>query len=57
MVADKRYDDHLLEDFTEADFDAMDQFIVHSRDLDFSYAAIKQLEGKYLVQNRVTGKI
>ncbi len=23
----------------------------------FSYAAVKQLEGKYLVQNRVTGEI
>ncbi|MDU0111651.1 class 1a ribonucleoside-diphosphate reductase subunit alpha [Psychrosphaera aquimarina] len=57
MVADKRYDEHLLEDFTEAEFDEIDKFIVHSRDLDFSYAAVKQLEGKYLVQNRVTGKI
>lgn len=57
MVGDKRYDEHLLSDFTEAEFDAMDQFIVHNRDLDFSYAAVKQLEGKYLVQNRVTGEI
>lgn len=57
MVADKRYDEHLLEDFTEAEFDAMDEFMVHNRDLDFSYAAVKQLEGKYLVQNRVTGEI
>lgn len=57
MVEDKRYDEHLLEDYTAADFDEMDKFIVHSRDLDFSYAAVKQLEGKYLVQNRVTGKI
>ncbi|GAB2993049.1 class 1a ribonucleoside-diphosphate reductase subunit alpha [Psychrosphaera aestuarii] len=57
MVADKRYDEHLLADFTEAEFDAMDEFMVHNRDLDFSYAAVKQLEGKYLVQNRVTGEI
>ena len=57
MVGDKRYDEHLLSDFTEAEFDAMDQFIVHNRDLDFSYAAVKQLEGKYLVQNRVSGEI
>ena len=57
MVADDRYDEHLLSDYTEAEFDAMDQFIVHARDLDFSYAAVKQLEGKYLVQNRVTGEI
>lgn len=57
MVADSRYDEHLLSDYTEAEFDQMDKFIVHDRDLDFSYAAVKQLEGKYLVQNRVTGKI
>ena len=35
----------------------MNSFIDHSRDLNFSYAAVKQLEGKYLVQNRVTGAI
>ena len=57
MVADDRYDEHLLADYTEAEFDAMDAFIKHERDLDFSYAAVKQLEGKYLVQNRVTGDI
>ena len=32
-------------------------FIDHWRDMTFSYAAVKQLEGKYLVQNRVTGEI
>lgn len=31
--------------------------IDHNRDMDFSYAAVKQLEGKYFVQNRVTGAI
>ena len=35
----------------------MDNMINHWRDMDFSYAAVKQLEGKYLVQNRVTGEI
>ncbi|MFA0698854.1 ribonucleotide reductase N-terminal alpha domain-containing protein, partial [Vibrio sp. 10N.222.49.C9] len=29
----------------------------HRRDLNFSYAAVKQLEGKYFVQNRVTKEI
>lgn len=57
LVADGRYDEHLLADYSEAEFDAMDEFLVHNRDLDFSYAAVKQLEGKYLVQNRVTGQI
>ena len=35
----------------------MNGFIDHWRDMNFSYAAVKQLEGKYLVQNRVTGEI
>ncbi|RBO83532.1 MULTISPECIES: class 1a ribonucleoside-diphosphate reductase subunit alpha [Marinomonas] len=57
LVAQKRYDGHLLEDYSEADFEQMNGFIDHSRDMNFSYAAVKQLEGKYLVQNRVTGEI
>ena len=52
-----KYDKHITEDYTEAEFDLMDQMIDHSRDMDFSYAAVKQLEGKYFVQNRVTGAI
>ena len=52
-----KYDRHLLEDYTAEDFAAMDGFIDHWRDMNFSYAAVKQLEGKYLVQNRVTGEI
>lgn len=57
MVEDQRYDQHLLEDYTAEEFAAMDEFIDHSRDMNFSYAAVKQLEGKYLVQNRVTGEV
>ncbi|ALQ08221.1 ribonucleotide-diphosphate reductase subunit alpha [Pseudoalteromonas sp. Bsw20308] len=57
MVEDKRYDAHLLVDYTEQELDELDAYLDHSRDLNFSYAAVKQLEGKYLVQNRVTGKI
>jgi len=57
MVAEHRYDEHLLEDFSEAEFDQMDEIVDHWRDMNFSYAAVKQLENKYLVQNRVTGDI
>lgn len=57
MVDDQRYDAHLLSDYSEDDFKKMDAFIDHSRDMTFSYAAVKQLEGKYLVQNRVTGEV
>ncbi|MBU2021216.1 MAG: ribonucleoside-diphosphate reductase subunit alpha, partial [Gammaproteobacteria bacterium] len=57
LVEQKRYDAQLLEKYTEEDFNELNTFIDHSRDMDFSYAAVKQLEGKYLVQNRVTGAI
>ena len=56
LVEMKKYDQHLLTDYSEAEFDQMESFIDHSRDMNFSYAAVKQLEGKYLVQNRVTGE-
>ncbi len=56
MVEQQKYDQHLLSDYSEAEFEAMNGFLDHSRDMDFSYAAVKQLEGKYLVQNRVTGE-
>lgn len=52
-----KYDAHLLSDYSREEFDELDEYIDHERDLGFSYAAVKQLEGKYLVQNRVTREI
>ncbi|MGK0305187.1 MAG: ribonucleoside-diphosphate reductase alpha chain [Gammaproteobacteria bacterium] len=57
MVDKGKYDQHLLKDYTDAEFDEMDEYLDHWRDMNFSYAAVKQLEGKYLVQNRVSGEI
>lgn len=52
-----KYDRHLLEDYTQAEYEELNAHLDHWRDMNFSYAAVKQLEGKYLVQNRVTGEI
>jgi len=52
-----KYDPHLLADYSRAEFDELNSHIDHWRDMNFSYAAVKQLEGKYLVQNRVTRQI
>ncbi|AHN28220.1 Ribonucleotide reductase of class Ia (aerobic), alpha subunit [Snodgrassella alvi wkB2] len=52
-----KYDKHILEDYSRTEFDELNDCIEHNRDLTFSYAAVKQLEGKYLVQNRVTKQI
>ena len=57
LIEKGKYDQHLLEDYTPEEFAVMDGFIDHWRDMNFSYAAVKQLEGKYLVQNRVSGEI
>lgn len=52
-----RYDAHILADYAEAEFNELNDYIDHSRDLNFAYAAVKQLEGKYLVQNRVAKEV
>ncbi|MBY6106120.1 class 1a ribonucleoside-diphosphate reductase subunit alpha [Ferrimonas balearica] len=57
LVQARRYDEHLLADYSREEFDELNAYIDHWRDMKFSYAAIKQLEGKYLVQNRVTGEV
>lgn len=57
MVQLGKYDAELMRSYTREDFDAMNAFIDHNRDLTFSYAAVNQLQGKYLLQNRVSGEI
>ena len=52
-----KYDHHIIADYSREEFDELNAYIDHSRDMTFSYAAVKQLEGKYLVQNRVTRQI
>ncbi|MCS4533627.1 class 1a ribonucleoside-diphosphate reductase subunit alpha [Neisseria montereyensis] len=52
-----KYDSHILSDYNREEFDELNDYIDHNRDMTFSYAAVKQLEGKYLVQNRVTHQI
>ncbi|MFH7566489.1 class 1a ribonucleoside-diphosphate reductase subunit alpha [Oceanimonas smirnovii] len=52
-----KYDQHILADYSRAELETLNDRLHHDRDMNFSYAAIKQLEGKYLVQNRVTGDI
>ncbi|ANS85587.1 class 1a ribonucleoside-diphosphate reductase subunit alpha [Vibrio scophthalmi] len=57
LVEMGKYDSHILEDYTKAELNELGAYLQHTRDLDFSYAAVKQLEGKYFVQNRVSGEI
>lgn len=57
MTEAGKYDSHILQDYERAEFDELNDYIDHNRDLNFAYAAVKQLEGKYLVQDRVTKQV
>ncbi len=51
------YDKEILEKYTEEEIDLIESFVDHNRDMNFAYAGIKQMESKYLVQNRVTKRV
>jgi len=51
------YDPQIIQDYSTAELAELNDYMDHGRDMNFSYAAVKQLEGKYLVQNRVTKQI
>jgi len=36
MVSDNRYDKHLIEDYSEAEFNELNDYLVHDRDMNFS---------------------
>ena len=56
-VATGLYTKDLLEWYTEADWNKMNDMLDHDKDQEYSYAAIEQLIEKYLVKNRSTKEI
>jgi len=51
------YDAGLLAAYSAEEWNILNNYIEHRRDENFTYAAMEQWRGKYLVQNRVTGEI
>jgi ribonucleoside-diphosphate reductase alpha chain len=51
------YDDQILVKYTSEEINKLDSFIRHARDDEFTYVAMEQMRGKYLVQNRNTETI
>jgi ribonucleoside-diphosphate reductase alpha chain len=51
------YDSQILDTYTKAEFNKLNNYIKHQRDNTLTYAAMEQFRGKYLVQNRVTKQI
>ena len=53
----KVYDPELLEKYQKKDFDRMENWLNHERDYTFTYAGLRQVIDKYLVQDRSSGEI
>jgi ribonucleoside-diphosphate reductase alpha chain len=51
------YDKELLNLYTEEEFAKLESFIDHDRDYLFTYAGLRQVVDKYLVQDRSTGAL
>jgi len=51
------YDPEILDLYSEEEFAKLESFIDHGRDYLFTYAGLRQVADKYLVQDRSTGEI
>ena len=51
------YDAEILDLYTDEEFDKLESFIDHSRDYLFTYAGLRQVVDKYLVQDRSSGEL
>jgi ribonucleoside-diphosphate reductase alpha chain len=56
-VDKKIYDPIILEKYQKKDFDRMENWLNHERDYSFTYAGLRQVIDKYLVQDRSNGQI
>ena len=51
------YDSEIFTNYQRKDFDRMENWIIHNRDYDFTYAGLRQVIDKYLVQDRSTNVV
>ena len=51
------YDTSLKDKYTKAEWELIDEMIDHDRDYMFTYAGLRQVTDKYLVQDRSTGEL
>ncbi|AIX22940.1 ribonucleotide reductase subunit A [Synechococcus phage S-MbCM6] len=56
-VEKKVYDDGILDKYTKDDWSKLNSYVDHDRDYLFTYAGMRQVCDKYLVQDRSTGEI
>ena len=51
------YDEQIFDLYTEEEFSKLESFIDHDRDFLFTYAGLRQVVDKYLVQDRSSGRV
>jgi len=51
------YDDQVLNNYTEEELNMIGEWIDHDRDMLFTYAGLRQVVDKYLVQDRSSGEV
>jgi len=56
-VRKKVYDKAIVTKYTDEEIDTLDSYIDHDRDFLFTYAGLRQVVDKYLVQDRSTGDV
>jgi len=56
-VGKQIYDKEILNSYNEEDFIKLESFLDHDRDYLFTYAGLRQVVDKYLVQDRSTGEL
>jgi ribonucleoside-diphosphate reductase alpha chain len=56
-IKNEVYDESILEWYTAKEIEKLDSYIKHKRDFDFTYAGLRQVVDKYLVQDRSNGQI
>ena len=56
-VEKRIYDADILKKYTESEIETLDSIIDHQRDYLFTYAGLRQVVDKYLVQDRSSGQV
>ncbi len=51
------YDSEILDFYTDEELDKLNSYVNHKRDENFTYAGLRQVVDKYLVQDRSSGKL
>ena len=51
------YDNEMIDNWSKEEVEGLEKYIKHDRDDMFTYSGLQQLVDKYLIKNRVTGKI